>query len=746
MPIAAVASPGGTAMASPSRIPLPKSRVPVAVAAAVSAEEDPPAAAPVQHVSRIPKAVMSPERTAECAEKRLGNKENLVDNGWKRSRSGGGGGSGEAVAGGQVIMDGSATFVRRPSPPRSAVERSDASVHQKPQPPQVEIDDEVFRQKLQQSKAAAAYKNSSRENISPPKFTTGGSNGRRMSTSSTGSVTSNGGGGGSRIPIASDYASGSPTRQVSPPRKISSSSTSSIPQPLAPGESEQVYTKILHDLEVAKEAMQLELAAASSSNGNSCSRIPLPKTARTKTPNSSPSKMPTIGFSMSPERMKAPTSSSTSMSSSPLKKPLSSYSTSNMPIAARGPKQFEAFVMTGDRIINLAKTPANNEFKSRYNKSVSESNMLREKAPNTASVASLAEEECFDDLGLSGNNGGSSPSAVTRRPNPVAKRSLMRASKSEDQLMAAAAAQEGAFDDDEEATSGSVNTLIADTSGVAEMEDSSSFSRPTARPSMTSPPKRPSPEEICSMTSSLMSCSSEHYNTVESVLENRISPNSSSSPDTPEWSLIDSMHKAKNGHVVGGGSVSMETLLDESIMSRGNKVIISIGDNVTNGGGGERRNSGGSVVSSPVVSSPTSNGSSGSGGGSSTNGTMTPDAAAAGTNGSAAGGVAANNANCSLISSSEEDSDMESLHSYHPPAKVIDIPSAVRLAKRLFHLDGFKKTDVSRHLSKNTDYNRVVAEEYLKYFDFSGRGLDDALRQVRENFEGKILLHMHISH
>ena len=29
-------------------------------------------------------------------------------------------------------------------------------------------------------------------------------------------------------------------------------------------------------------------------------------------------------------------------------------------------KNFEAFVMTGDRMINLAKTPANNEFKSKY--------------------------------------------------------------------------------------------------------------------------------------------------------------------------------------------------------------------------------------------------------------------------------------------------------------------------------------------------------------------------------------------
>lgn len=49
---------------------------------------------------------------------------------------------------------------------------------------------------------------------------------------------------------------------------------------------------------------------------------------------------------------------------------------------------------------------------------------------------------------------------------------------------------------------------------------------------------------------------------------------------------------------------------------------------------------------------------------------------------------------------SEDGSDVESLHSFHYSPKAVDIPSAVRLAKRLFHLDGFKKSDVSRHLSK----------------------------------------------
>lgn len=49
---------------------------------------------------------------------------------------------------------------------------------------------------------------------------------------------------------------------------------------------------------------------------------------------------------------------------------------------------------------------------------------------------------------------------------------------------------------------------------------------------------------------------------------------------------------------------------------------------------------------------------------------------------------------------SDDGSDVDSLHSFHYSPKAVDMPSAVRLAKRLYTLDGFKKSDVSRHLSK----------------------------------------------
>lgn len=83
---------------------------------------------------------------------------------------------------------------------------------------------------------------------------------------------------------------------------------------------------------------------------------------------------------------------------------------------------------------------------------------------------------------------------------------------------------------------------------------------------------------------------------------------------------------------------------------------------------------------------------------------------------------------------SDEGSDGDSLHSFHYSPKAVDIPSAERLAKRLYHLDGFKKSDVSRHLSKNNEFSRAVAEEYVKHFEFKHDTLDAALRTFLSRF------------
>ncbi|XP_074504027.1 PH and SEC7 domain-containing protein 2 [Sebastes fasciatus] len=63
-----------------------------------------------------------------------------------------------------------------------------------------------------------------------------------------------------------------------------------------------------------------------------------------------------------------------------------------------------------------------------------------------------------------------------------------------------------------------------------------------------------------------------------------------------------------------------------------------------------------------------------------------------------------------------------------------DCEAAKRLAKRLYHLEGFKRCDVARHLGKNNEFSQLVASEYLSFFDFSGLTLDRALRNFLKAF------------
>ncbi|KAL4659847.1 PH and SEC7 domain-containing protein 2-like isoform X1, partial [Arapaima gigas] len=63
-----------------------------------------------------------------------------------------------------------------------------------------------------------------------------------------------------------------------------------------------------------------------------------------------------------------------------------------------------------------------------------------------------------------------------------------------------------------------------------------------------------------------------------------------------------------------------------------------------------------------------------------------------------------------------------------------DGDAAKRLAKRLFHLEGFKRCDVARHLGKNNKFNQLVAAEYLCFFDFKDMTLERALRVFLKAF------------
>ncbi|XP_030057563.1 PH and SEC7 domain-containing protein 4 [Microcaecilia unicolor] len=63
-----------------------------------------------------------------------------------------------------------------------------------------------------------------------------------------------------------------------------------------------------------------------------------------------------------------------------------------------------------------------------------------------------------------------------------------------------------------------------------------------------------------------------------------------------------------------------------------------------------------------------------------------------------------------------------------------DREAAKRLATRLYNLDGFKRSDVASYLRKNNDFSRMVAEEYVSFFDFTGHTVDQALRSFLKVF------------
>ncbi|KAJ8286729.1 hypothetical protein GJAV_G00042640 [Gymnothorax javanicus] len=83
---------------------------------------------------------------------------------------------------------------------------------------------------------------------------------------------------------------------------------------------------------------------------------------------------------------------------------------------------------------------------------------------------------------------------------------------------------------------------------------------------------------------------------------------------------------------------------------------------------------------------------------------------------------------------SDWDSDMgsserlkDSTDAIHNGSKS-DQEAARRLARRLYHLEGFRRSDVAKHLGKNNEFSQMVAEEYLTFFEFTGMTLDQSLR------------------
>jgi hypothetical protein len=59
---------------------------------------------------------------------------------------------------------------------------------------------------------------------------------------------------------------------------------------------------------------------------------------------------------------------------------------------------------------------------------------------------------------------------------------------------------------------------------------------------------------------------------------------------------------------------------------------------------------------------------------------------------------------------------------------------AIILARQLFMLDGYKKSDIVSKLADTSEFGQIVAREYLKFFEFDSMTLDDSLRQFLVSF------------
>lgn len=474
-------------------------------------------------------------------------------------------------------------------------------------------------------------------------------------------------------------------------------------------------------------------AASSSCEDSPVHRTKIPMLKNTpRGRGSSPPKQkgPIFGWSLSPERQLSPekvlsrqhssSTSSVSSSTATSKTAKSSDSGAEHLIPAEGDnngdqptsaelklakkKQYEAFVMTGDRMICLAKTPANSAF-------ISKKTVSHRQSGNLQQVPFPSEEQPVDSTSV--------PCSPVKPDLPVTgatkMMAMMRGSTSEEELLLPSSSE--LLDD---AAAGSVDTLLGPSSSEVVKPHQRKASLKSSLESSPGSKQRPAQQSPDFSTSSLIS--SEHYNG-ESLLDpDNLSPQSSSSPDTPEWSLMDSFHKQRNGgdskpqaalesiaSVDEKSSDAIEEINqdaaaaslqppDEAIKSEGNRVIITIGTNLPSSSSADPQPQMASLSDRPMSETKPMN-----------------------------------SLNSSVDSS--EESDLESLQSYHPPVRTIDVPSAERLAKRLFYLDGFKRTDVSRHLGKNNEFSQVVAEEYLRYFDFGeGISLDMALRRFLQHF------------
>merc|ERR1719312_1221253 len=112
-------------------------------------------------------------------------------------------------------------------------------------------------------------------------------------------------------------------------------------------------------------------------------------------------------------------------------------------------------------MINLAKTPANQDFQSKYYKP----NTTTATTKNVAQIPGIDGQQTDDELGVSSLPTSPSPQTVSHQithRSKTANRSLVRDSKSEDQLAVAES-----LDEDDDYFGQSCHTLISAKSAAA---------------------------------------------------------------------------------------------------------------------------------------------------------------------------------------------------------------------------------------------------------------------------------------
>lgn len=417
----------------------------------------------------------------------------------------------------------------------------------------------------------------------------------------------------------------------------------------------------------------------------------------------------------------------------------------NSPECSKIQPRFEAFLMTGDKILNISKIPRSTLLtkqrrvaNSRYHNCSYQMNQIKiASLPNSPNEKDL---DHYSHKSLYTSSLECSKKADTSRMFSSAGKNFVRNSRSDDQLQGQNAnASESMGTDSNEDVASSINTLLDTGSDNTNNSDDSdrivwTFNAPSndkdpklssmlngSNSSLSSPPQSDSLSSPTSVSSSVMDShkltysynppynNSIHETSVSEAISNMSSPDYH---DETSLGIRDCVMEVSDPSDSDSTILVSESYNQPCGIDKDYRIVIQVKgpdksgcENGMAAGVCDCLDRGSSLEIEPLD-------------------LQTYDLKNSDPNYN----------NQQIYQTYEDDSDAESLHSFYYSPKAVDIPSAIRLAKRLFSLDGFKKSDISRHLSKNNDFSKAVAEEYLKYFNFEKETLDVALRKFLKQF------------